>query len=275
MSFRTLLVQADSDDRLMHRLSLAVSIARQHEARLIVVYVQREPVSLGMYSEPMGAPAVELIEQEIRTERERAEKLRETIDTMLKALHVEWEWRTSTGLPGEVLAATGAATDLIVMGQSQEVSATAPLAQVALSSGRPVLCIPYSGDFEAVGRRAVVAWHGTRESARALHDALPLLVKAEKVVLFTARDSVEGAGIDASSEDALKHLLAHGVKAELRHTALAGLDAGAAILNAVAEDSADLLVMGAYGHSRLRELVFGGATRTVLKSMTVPTLISH
>jgi nucleotide-binding universal stress UspA family protein len=99
--------------------------------------------------------------------------------------------------------------------------------------------------------------------------------QAEKVVLFTARDSVEGAGIDASSEDALKHLLAHGVKAELRHTALAGLDAGAAILNAVAEDSADLLVMGAYGHSRLRELVFGGATRTVLKSMTVPTLISH
>jgi nucleotide-binding universal stress UspA family protein len=118
----------------------------------------------------------------------------------------------------------------------------------------------------------LVAWRGARESARALHDALPLLVRAEHVMLFTAADGMEG---DDSAADVLRHLLDHRVKAELRQATLGDLDAGTVILNAVSDSGADLLVMGAYGHSRLRELVFGGATRTVLRAMTAPTLISH
>jgi nucleotide-binding universal stress UspA family protein len=155
------------------------------------------------------------------------------------------------------------------MAQAQDASATAPAAQVVLSSGRPVLCVPHAGSFATLGQRVLVAWRGTRESARALHDALPLLVRARHVTLFTAGDG------SAGGEEALRHLADHGVEAELRQTALDGIDAGTAILNAVADVSADLLVMGAYGHSRMREFVFGGATSTVLRSMTVPTLISH
>ena len=271
MALRTLLVHADTDQRFTHRLSLAAAVAREHEARLLVLYVLKAPVSLGLYGEPMGAPAVELIQQEINAERERAEQLHQSADKLLQTEGASWEWRSVQGLVGEVLATTGASTDLIIMGQPQD-SAAAPVAQVALSAGRPVLCVPHTGTFTALGRRVLVAWRGTRESARALHDALPLLVRAEHVILFTAGDGTEG---DVGAADALRHLIDHRVKAELRQTTLGDLDAGTAILNAVSDNAADLLVMGAYGHSRLRELVFGGATRTVLRSMTAPTLISH
>jgi len=270
MALRTLLVHADTDDRFTHRLSLSVAIARESEARLLVLYVLKAPVSLGLYSEPMGAPAMELIQQEINAERESAEQLRQSAGELLRAEGANWEWRSVQGLAGEILSATGATTDLIIMGQPQD--SAAPVAQVALSAGRPVLCVPHAGTFATFGRRVLVAWRGARESARALHDALPLLMRADHVILFTAGDGTEG---DSSAPDALRHLLDHRVKAELRQTTLGDLDAGTAILNAVSDSAADLLVMGAYGHSRLRELVFGGATRTVLRSMTVPTLISH
>jgi nucleotide-binding universal stress UspA family protein len=271
MALRTLLVHADTDDRFDHRLSLSVTIAREYEARLLVLYVLKAPASLGLYSEPMGAPALDLIQQEIGAERQRAGQLHQSVGARLPAEGVNWEWRSAQGVTSEVLSATGATADLIVMGQPQD-SAAGPVAQVALSAGRPVLCVPHSGSFATLGRRVLVAWRGTRESARALHDAQPLLRRAEYVALFTAADGTEG---DSHAPDALQHLLDHGVKAERRRTVLGDLDAGTAILNAVSDGAADLLVMGAYGHSRLRELVFGGATRTVLRSMTVPTLISH
>jgi nucleotide-binding universal stress UspA family protein len=253
-------------------LSVAVAIAREHEARLLVVYALKAPVSIGLYSEPMGAPAVELIQQEIDAERVRAEQLRQSVERQLGATRLKWDWRSATGLVGEVIAVSGMTADLIVMTQAQDASATAPAAQVVLASGRPVLCVPHTGSCATVGQRVLVAWRGPRESARALHDALPLLVRARHVTLFTAGDGADGS---AGVEDALRHLADHGVKAELRQTVLDGIDAGTAILNAVADASADLLVMGAYGHSRMREFVFGGATSTVLRSMTAPTLISH
>ncbi|HKU99546.1 MAG TPA: universal stress protein [Vineibacter sp.] len=272
MTLRTLLVHADIDDRFPHRLSLAVVIARAHKARVRVLYPLKAPVSIGLYSEPMGAPALELVQQEIDAERARGEALRNAIEQKMGAEHPNWDWRSANGLAGEVIAAAGATADLIVMGQERDAATAAPVGQVVLSSGRPVLCVPHTGTFNDCGRRVLVAWRGTRESARALHDALPVLERADRVILFVATDS---DGDNMGADDAMQNLADHGIKAELRQTTLGDLDAGAAILNAVSDSSADLLVMGAYGHSRVREFVFGGATRTVLRSMTVPTLISH
>jgi nucleotide-binding universal stress UspA family protein len=272
MALRTLLVHADTDDRFTPRLTLAAAIAREHGARVRVLYALKAPLSIRLYSEPMGAPAMELIQQEIDAERARAEVLRQSIDKVMRAEDVAWDWRSSEGLVGDVIATAAATADLIVMGQERGAATTGPVAYVVLSSGRPVLCVPHTGTFGAPARRVVVAWRGTRESARALHDALPLLTRADHVILFTAGEPAAG---DPGLEGALHHLADHGIKAEPRQTALGDIDAGTAILNAVSDGAADLLVMGAYGHSRVREFVFGGATRTVLRAMTVPTLISH
>ncbi len=271
MTLRTLLVHADSDDRFSHRLSLALALARADKARVRMLYALKAPLSVGLYSEPMGAPALDLVQQEIDAEKKRSEALHHAVEQTMRAERVNWDWRTVNGLAGEVIAAAGATADIIVMGQERDGAMSAPVAQVALSSGRPVLCVPHTGSFDTCGRRVLIAWRGTRESARALHDALPLLARAEHVILFTASDDDS----DIGAADAVSHLADHGIKAELRQTTLGDLDAGAAILNAVSDNAADLLVMGAYGHSRVREFVFGGATRTVLRSMTVPTLISH
>ncbi len=152
--------------------------------------------------------------------------------------------------------------------------------QVILTCGRPVLLIPYvfadGASLPAQDGHALIAWSATRESTRAVIDALPLLQRAREVTVMTlnARPAAEGHGALPGADIAL-YLARHGVTVNVRNEETAGVDAGAMLLSRVADLSADLLVMGAYGHSRLRELVLGGVTRTVLREMTVPVLLSH
>jgi nucleotide-binding universal stress UspA family protein len=272
MAMRTLLLHADTDDRFSLRLALTVALARQNEARVVVLHALRTPYSVGLYAEPMGGGAVELIQQEIDAERARAEALRQSIDATMRGQNVAWDWRSVSAPAGDALVAQAATADLVVIGQEEEGSTAGPMSQVAISSGRPVLCVPHAGIFQVPFGRVLVAWRGTREASRALHDAMPFLAAASQVILLCAGEKDVR---DPSADDAVRHLGDHRIRAELRRTTLGDLDAGTAILNAVADNSADLLVMGAYGHSRMREFVFGGATRTVLASMTVPTLLSH
>jgi nucleotide-binding universal stress UspA family protein len=148
--------------------------------------------------------------------------------------------------------------------------------RVGLAAGRPVLVIPYAGHFENLGRRVVIAWNATREAARAVADAMPLLASAELVTVLTI-DPREGP--DAHGEvpgaDIAAHLALHGVTAQIERTVSGGLPVGEVLLSRIADLGADLLVMGLYGHSRARELLLGGATRTLLRSMTLPVLMSH
>jgi nucleotide-binding universal stress UspA family protein len=148
--------------------------------------------------------------------------------------------------------------------------------QVALASGRPVLIVPYAGHFDNVGRRVLIAWNATREAARAVSDAMPLLTSAELVTVLTIdpREGPHGHG-ELPGADIALHLARHGVKAQIERTVSAGMPVGEVLLSRVADLGADLIVMGAYGHSRAREVLLGGATRSVLRSMTVPVLMSH
>ena len=139
-------------------------------------------------------------------------------------------------------------------------------------SGRPVLVVPYAGRHEGLGSRVLVAWNASREAARAVHDALPLLTRARSVVVLAVdppdEDHIPGADIAA-------HLAHHGVHVEARHTVAPDIEVGDELLNLISDLGADLLVMGAYGRSRWREAVFGGATRHILAHMTVPVLMAH
>jgi nucleotide-binding universal stress UspA family protein len=267
MSLRTLLLHVDSDDRFEVRLALAIDIAHAHGTKLFCVFVPLSaPYFYGEYI------PVDLIQRHNDAERIRGEQLRASLADRLNREAIAWEWRELDSPLESALPAVGGIADLIIMGQDRFDVQSPTVAAVALSAGRPVLCVPHSGTFRTCGRRILLAWNGSRESARAAHDALPLLVRAERVYLFAAD---EKSPTGSSVVDAAAHLSAHGAPIEVLRTTLADVDIGTAILNAAADTSADLIVMGAYGHTRLREWAFGGATRTILESMTPPVLLSH
>lgn len=144
--------------------------------------------------------------------------------------------------------------------------------RVVLSSGRPVLIVPYAGRFDTLAGHVVVAWNESREAARAVNDAMPLLERARKVTVFQVDPEDEHGGAAAELARRLAH---HGVRAEAHHTVSGGLAAGEVLLSTIADLAAECLVMGAYGHSRVRELTLGGVTRTVLAHMTVPVIMSY
>jgi len=172
--------------------------------------------------------------------------------------------------------------DLVVAGQDDPDDPESFIADhfpetLVMSAGRPVLFIPYTGVFPTLGANIMVAWNGSRESARAVHDALPLLQRAENVTVVRLNEHKdEPRDNRIPGADIALMLARHGVKAEL--AALDGvgnLPPGDVLLSRASDLGADLVVMGAYGHSRWQELVMGGATRSMLESMTVPVLMSH
>jgi nucleotide-binding universal stress UspA family protein len=137
-----------------------------------------------------------------------------------------------------------------------------------------VLVVPRYGTFDTVGERVLVAWNGSREATRAVHDALPILKLATKVTVLSI-DPERDTGDRIPSADIALHLARHGVAAEGTSTVGLDISVGDLLLSRAADLGADLIVMGAYGHSRMRELVLGGATRHILQHMTVPVLMSH
>jgi nucleotide-binding universal stress UspA family protein len=138
-----------------------------------------------------------------------------------------------------------------------------------------VLIVPYAGRFETIGREVLIAWSPRHEAARAMRDALPLLQHAEKVRLVAVASSDDEARQwQRDFADAVEWLGRHGVKTTASLT-VSEVDVGNELLSLAADPGVDLIVMGGYGHTRLREFVLGGATRTLLQSMTVPVLMSH
>jgi nucleotide-binding universal stress UspA family protein len=147
---------------------------------------------------------------------------------------------------------------------------------LATDSGRPTLIVPRSAEGRPIGRRITVAWNGRREAARATFDALPLLETADDVRLLwvNPEDDPRGAG-DLPTIEIAATLARHGIKCEAAQSRSTDLKVGDEILARLADHASDLLVMGAYGHTRMREFIFGGTTRHILKHMTVPVLLSH
>jgi nucleotide-binding universal stress UspA family protein len=168
--------------------------------------------------------------------------------------------------------------DLAIIGQSNpDRPETAVfneiIEEVLFNSGRPVLMVPYAGTFEAIGRKVLVGWKSTAEAARALNDAIPLMRGAEQITIMTS-DPADGDGDEPVADIAL-HLARHGLTVLATHTISDGLRGDDILLNQAADTGADLLVMGAYGHSRMRERMLGGVTRGILQSATVPVLLSR
>ncbi|MGN5480865.1 universal stress protein [Cupriavidus basilensis] len=169
---------------------------------------------------------------------------------------------------------------LIVAGQYDISNIEGPIARaileaLILESGRPVLVVPQTGQFPTAGARAIIAWNGSREAARALHDALPWIAGASACIVCARTD--KDPRPDATPVvHATRVLERHGVRVQVE-TCSSGSDVsvGELLLSRAADFGADLIVMGAYGHGRMMELVLGGVTRALLSTMTVPVLFSH
>jgi nucleotide-binding universal stress UspA family protein len=143
-----------------------------------------------------------------------------------------------------------------------------------MSGERPVLIVPYIGAGRPPGGTVLLCWNDTREAARAATAALPLLKKAERTIVLII-DPPEAEEPREAGADVAGWLARHGVKVTLQRDTAADTDVGGVILSRAADHDVDLIVMGIYGHSRLRERVLGGASRTLLSSMTVPLLVAH
>jgi nucleotide-binding universal stress UspA family protein len=168
------------------------------------------------------------------------------------------------------------AADLVLAGQPERGDALGRrlAGDLLLSAGRPILFVPFAGHFEDVGRRVLIAWNDSREAARAVADAMPILCRAESVVLLTLDTPAAAAPVEAAA-DVASQLARHGVKVNVDRQRVSEIDVGNLILANADDRDSDLIVMGGYGHSRVRERVLGGATRALLDVMIVPVLMSH
>jgi nucleotide-binding universal stress UspA family protein len=281
MSYKDLLVGLDSDASARERIEIAAALAERFAAHLVGLYplpMPEAPRHFGYYDPALLNPFFE----ELRARaRDAADKTREVFEHIASLHGVSAEWREIPEGADADPAVHARYADLAILGQLDPDSGEPDMIrprpeQVALASGRPILVVPYAGNFPNLGRRVVIGWNASREAARAVNDAMPLLTAAEIVSILTI-DPREGprAHGELPGADISLHLARHGVKAEIERTVSADLPVGEALLSRAADLGADLLVMGAYGHSRARELLLGGATRSLLRSMTLPVLMSH
>jgi nucleotide-binding universal stress UspA family protein len=275
MGWKEILVRVSEEPDWRPVADAAATLAECHGANLVGLAVVHMPdPGDTAYRRGLGG---DYLEQRRRDLEEGARRLGEEFRRRCARPGLAVEWRVGDGDLVKVLAAHARYADVLVLGPSDPVEQVAIeepnlAAPVVLTSGRPVLLVPGTGAAGGVGRRVALAWNGSREAARAASDALPLLAGADRVWVVTvgARGKV-GAPPGA---DVAHYLTRHGATVELVAVDEAG-DAGSVLLRRAAALGADLLVMGAYGHSRLRELVLGGATRTVLTHATLPVLMSH
>lgn len=270
---KDLIVHIDNTAPCARRVELASVLAARFGARLAGVYAQHIPLmppDEGLVEDFGAASAPERIGYGAQVTRAEAQAAEQDFRAGSAMLNTSATWHTMAGGDADVVVAYARYADLAVVGQTQP-GGDDIAAEVALRSGRPALIAPYTSDYSLAAEHALIAWDASREATRTLHDALPLLRHAVRVTLMSIGDlekSPPGA-------DVVAHLARHGVKVELVQEQEAEMDTGAFILERAEKLGCDLLVMGAYGHSPLRERVLGGTTLHVLKHMTVPVLVAH
>jgi nucleotide-binding universal stress UspA family protein len=278
MSYRDITVHLTLDPRNNARTQLAIALARRFAAQLTGLYTvppPNVPYYMGEYI------PTELIQKQMDDAQHASAATKEAFIAACTAANLPHRWRQSDLAPVEALRVQARVSDLVIVGQPDPEPSdpgaipygTDVLPQeLALQAGRPILAVPHVGNFPDLGRRVLVAWNGKREAARAVHDAMPLLKGAEVVVALTFGPERKGR---APQEEIVDLLRRHGIRVESVIADAGGVKVGNALLTEAKKHDCDLIVMGAFGHSRLREMVFGGVTETVLGAMTLPVLLSN
>jgi len=255
----------------------AVSVAEAFGAHLLGVAVSYEPIIPGTV---MGGIPPEIIESQRAESDKKARVAVDRFEQAVKRAGISSETRTiSASISGaaEQIGRMGRRFDLVIVGQPERQKSLPDEVVdegVLFESGRPVIFVPFIQKGGMKLDRIMVCWDGSRAATRAIADAMPFLQKAKQVEIViisdkpSKKDEVPGADLG-------QHLARHGLKVDVKRITSPEIDVPSTILSYAADSSADMIVMGGYGHSRLREFVLGGATRGLLESMTVPVLMSH
>jgi nucleotide-binding universal stress UspA family protein len=268
-----LTVGADRD----HAAQFAVSIAQAFEAHIAGIAFAYDPVITPTVMDGLSAAWVDTQRSENRAAAQTAiDRFEATIKREgLSAEHRIIE--TSLGGAASTFGRIARRFDLAVVGQMdpERMMPDDLLIESALfESGRPVMVVPYIQKEGLKLDRVMVCWDGSRNAARAVADAMPFL-KRGKTIEIVMVASGDGNPEELPGVDLGEHLARHGFKVEVKRLVATDVDVTNTILSYAADCAADFIVMGGYGHSRLREFVLGGATRGILESMTVPVLMSH
>lgn len=289
MSFKSILVALDGSAAGQSVLSTAVAVANVLEAHLEVFHVRADSKeAVPLLGEGMsGAMIEEMIDLADRESAERARDARAAYDACIGANNlsvvergpasgVTASWHEETGREDEMVARHGRATDLIVAGRPSadaERPSMLTLHAALFETGQPVLVAPPTAP-AGFGRKIAVAWNGSAEAARSVSAALPFLTAADEVTaLAVETDKMLGR---LAPEDLSSHLSWHGVEIGVRRVAVtAGTPVGQTLLTEAANAGADMLVMGAYTHSRVVQIILGGVTRYVLNNAEIPILMAH
>jgi nucleotide-binding universal stress UspA family protein len=271
VAIREILVHVNVSKHCRVRLAVSAALAKTFDAKLT-----------GLFTSAIGDIPFFMVE-EIETESEPTmkawwlmmrDKVKHEFDAFMRDTGISADWIEVDEGIGKAVPNHAHYTDLTIVGQLDP-DELLPRPEyeipqlVALESGRPALVIPYAGTFATVGQRVLIAWNDSAQSTRAVKDAMPFLRGAETVTILTlGQDKPRGDRIVA-------YLARHGITATAQHLTCDDISVGNLLLSRASDEGSDLIVMGAYGHSRARESILGGATRVMFKEMTVPVLMSH
>jgi nucleotide-binding universal stress UspA family protein len=285
MALKDILVHLDQETRSGSRLTVAAELAQRHRAYLSGLCIVDVPTSDYLYGAGLVMPGSgpdKLVEDMTAEARRAAQPIQAAFRETLRSYDLQGECRIVEGHTTAVIGAEARHADMVVVGQPNDPKrhdnrGRMIVETVLMTSGRPVLVVPFAGDFKVLTNHVLVAWNGSREATRAVHDALPLLQEARHVTVLAinAPASPGRAPSDEPRGDIVTHLLRHGVRVEMVRTTADDIPEGDALLSYAADISANLIVAGGYGHSRAHEMIFGGVTRTLLTEMTVPVFFSH
>ncbi|RKU04246.1 universal stress protein UspA [Burkholderia sp. Nafp2/4-1b] len=279
MSYKSIVVHLDTSLRAHARLEFALRVARRFGAHLTGLSAVYTPEAHSFY---VMAGSAEYFRERRDQRDDRLAALERLFHAETARAKVPAAWVRADEPANLAVPRAARVADLVIAGQSDPSDPETYIddqfpENLVLSAGRPVLFVPHAGEFASVGERVFVAWDGSREAARAAHDAIPFLEHAKRTTVAAVVDRhSEAATTRIPAADAALMLARHA-----RDVNVLDIDAGDGsaigdtLLSRAYETGSDLLVMGAYGHPRWRELILGGATRTVLASMTLPVLMSH
>lgn len=277
MGYKAILVHCDAGRGTPARLRIALDLADRFDAHVIGLHVRHA------FQAPAFTDAGPAMGSLYRT-YETAVKADEAMATAAFRDAVgrkgfSSEWRVADGFVDEILPAQARSADLVIVGQAEPdagpTATPADLAEdVTMAAECPVLIVPHIGVTKPPGKTVMLCWNASREARRAATGALPLLKAADKTIVLIV-DPKASADREEPGADVAEWLARHGVKVTVQRDTAAHSSVGGVILSRAADHDVDLIVMGIYGHSRMRELVLGGASRTLLASMTVPLLVAH
>ncbi|MFM0053035.1 universal stress protein [Caballeronia grimmiae] len=279
MSYRSIVVHLDASERAAYRLDDALSVARPFRAHLNEVYAVFVPGARAFHL--VAGSTIWFEEHEPRRE-DRRHSLEHLYHAGLARSGLSGDWIKDRDQPAQAVARRARCADLVIAGQPDPNDPEAYVADhfaetLVMSSGRPVLLLPYAGVFANLGDNVLIGWDASREASRALYDAPPFLQRARQVTIVSVNAKTgRVSGSRVPGADIASALARHDVRVTVRDIeARADVPVGNVLLSEAERTGANLLVMGGYGHAHWQEVLLGGATRTLLRSMTVAVLMSH